>query len=598
MRKSKLVVLLGLLAAMALLMAEMPPLAARAGLGSTINVDATTDEMDVNDSCSLREAIQAANTDSTIDACSAGNGADIITVPPGTYTLAIPGADEDAGVTGDLDITSNLTINGTDAIIQACDSTNGPCAGIDRVFQIVQGPGLNVTVAINGVTIRNGSTSRGGGGITNAGMLALTETTVSNNTATNASGGGIHNSGTLVLDNSSVLANSMVADEEDLGGGGGIYSSGTLSITDSIVSDNSAVGSFGGAGGGITNDGGTATLARSAVSGNTTFVGGGIFNRGGQLTVENSSISNNTALNNGGAIFNRDLHHDPGTLTFTNSTVSGNTAANGGGISNDDTATITASTVSQNTAIDLGGGILNSGRMTISNSTVSGNSANSGGGMKNIVTNFFPGGGLIVSSSTVAYNTAASGGGLANNNSSATVENTILANPSGGDCSSFIPSALHRDIVSLGHNLTSDDSCAFGTVGDRQDAAPVLGPLADNGGPTKTHLLLAGSPAVEGGGLVSCPSTDQRGTIRPQGNACDIGAVEVTATEFAQPGDVNCDLRTNSIDAALELQFIGALVPGLDCVEYADVNRDGRIDAVDAALILQYTAGLLGRLAG
>src|SRR5437870_3850242 len=92
--------------------------------GATITVNTTEDELTVDGNCSLREAIQAANTDSAVDACPAGSGADTITLPVGTYTLTIPGANEDANQTGDLDNARDLTINGAGAaatIIQACD---------------------------------------------------------------------------------------------------------------------------------------------------------------------------------------------------------------------------------------------------------------------------------------------------------------------------------------------------------------------------------------------------------------------------------------------------------------------------------------------
>src|SRR5207248_1366560 len=110
--------------------------------------------------CSLREAIQAANTDSAIDACTAGAGADTITVPAGTYTLSVAGIGEDANATGDLDITGMLIINGAGSSSTIVDG-----GAIDRVFDVHP-----TTVQINGITIRNGDTSTAtGGGILNTG---------------------------------------------------------------------------------------------------------------------------------------------------------------------------------------------------------------------------------------------------------------------------------------------------------------------------------------------------------------------------------------------------------------------------------------------
>ena len=78
----------------------------------TFTVNTTDDELNSDGDCSLREAIQAANTDSAVDACPAGSGGDTITLPAGTYTLAIAGMGEDNNATGDLDILNNVTING------------------------------------------------------------------------------------------------------------------------------------------------------------------------------------------------------------------------------------------------------------------------------------------------------------------------------------------------------------------------------------------------------------------------------------------------------------------------------------------------------
>jgi hypothetical protein len=88
-------------------------------------------------------------------------------------------------------------------------------------------------------------------------------------------------------------------------------------------------------------------------------------------------------------------------------------------------------------------------------------------------------------------------------------------------------SNCNETLDSLGYNLTDDDSCGFTEPTDLIVADAMLGPLQDNGGPTETHDLLPGSPAIDAGSP-DCPppATDQRGVARPQGAACDIGAVE------------------------------------------------------------------------
>ena len=81
------------------------------------------------------------------------------------------------------------------------------------------------------------------------------------------------------------------------------------------------------------------------------------------------------------------------------------------------------------------------------------------------------------------------------------------------------------DVLDEGYNLADDATCEFGATGDRVVADARLAPLGDNGGPTRTHALLAGSPAIDGGDPSRCLPRDQRLIDRP-GGACDIGAFE------------------------------------------------------------------------
>ena len=215
-------------------------------------------------------------------------------------------------------------------------------------------------------------------------------------------------------------------------------------------------------------------------------------------------------------------------LILNNLTVANGRGASGGGIYNNGTLTVTNSTLSGNSAPDVGnsgGGIQNNnGTVTVSNSTLSGNSANyRGGGIQN-----FNGGTLTVTNSTLSGNSVTDvdygrGGGISNSGGSATLQNTIVANsPSGGDC--------YGTVTDGGHNLDSDGNCGFGTANNSLSGVdPLLGPLADNGGPTKTHALLAGSPAIDKGNSFGA-TADQRGVARPQGAASDIGAFESEST--------------------------------------------------------------------
>jgi CSLREA domain-containing protein len=406
-----------------------------------------------------------------IEAANARVGADDVPVPAGTYLLTL----------GQLLVSDDVGIAGAG---QESTIIDGNAWG--RVFEIQS----SVAAEISGATIQNGE-ALGGGGIYNRGDLTLTNSTVSGNAIPYAGGGS----------------------------GGGIYNSaGALTLINTTVSENT-IGAYG-YGAGIANGfGGTATLTDSMVSGNTAYFGGGISNHDyATLTLTNSTVSGNTAIYDGGGIFN----HDYATLTLTNSTVSGNSTeyGGGGGIYNWRSYLVLAkSTVSLNTAFWAGGGIINAeySAATLTNSTVSGNYASlSSGGIMNRYST------ASLTNSTVSGNDAwepFAGNGINDINSSTTITNSVVAYNWISNCG--LP------VYSLGYNLTDDTSCGFSATGDLVVADAMLGPLADNGGPTETHDLLPGSPAIDAGSP-SCPppTTDQRGVTRPRGAACDIGAVE------------------------------------------------------------------------
>ena len=255
----------------------------------------------------------------------------------------------------------------------------------------------------------------------------------------------------------------------------------------------------------VTISGITIANGNSRFSGGDSL-GGGIYN-GGTLTLTNSTVSGNTGWDYGGGIY----ISDEGTLNVANSTVSGNTVrgleqyyGNGGGLftSTNGTVNVTNSTVSGNIATDIGGGIYAQGGslVQVTNSTVFGNTGN--------------GGGIYTRAPVKLGNTIVAG----NRN----YQNRDVSGP----------------FASQGHNLIgrSEGSTGFtnGQNGDQVGTAPspidpMLGPLADNGGPTKTHALLEGSPAIDKGDSFGA-TTDQRGVARPQGTASDIGSFESAFT--------------------------------------------------------------------
>jgi CSLREA domain-containing protein len=216
-------------------------------------------------------------------------------------------------------------------------------------------------------------------------------------------------------------------------------------------------------------------------------------------------------------------------LTLTDSAVTNSESQQmtGGGIRTDGILTLNRVTVSGNRAngtAGAGGGIYQSsfadppGSVSITNSTISGNATSGTGG------GIFSGNPLALQSTTIAANTAASVSGLSKTGpGTATIQDTIIATPSGAACGGAG--------LTGSNNLATDATCAVASVAD-----PILGALADNGGPTNTHALGATSPAIGAASQAPdrCTGTDQRGVARPQGGACDIGAYESGGTP--QPG--------------------------------------------------------------
>lgn len=484
---------------------------------SIITVTTTDDELNTDGDCSLREAIQAANTDSAVDACPAGTGADTITVPAGTYTLTIAGASEDANATGDLDITGSVTINGA-----GVGTTVIRNIGTDRVLHIFFG----ITVGLSDVTIANGNADYNGygGGIANNGTLAVTNSTFSGNGA--YKGGGIYNDGHLTVMNSTFSGNYSYWE----GSGGGIYNQeyGTLIVTNSTFSGNSGDRS----GGGINNHLGDLTVTNSAFLGNTAFcggAGGGIRNTG-TLTVTNSLFSSNTAFKSTGVCDFLDALPVTNNVFLDNSPSEPESPGMGGGIYNYGTLTVTNSTFLDNFASDDGGGIYNDsqGLLTVTNSTFSDNySYWGGGGIHNSY------GTLTVTNSTFSDNSARLYGGIVNLGN-LTLNNSILANTLNNRPDCFNSS---YGTVNGGHNLIETDyggAFACGTTNPIH-TDPNLGPLADNGGLTQTFALLPGSPAIDMGDDSVCAATpvnntSQNGVTRPQGAHCDIGSYERPVT--------------------------------------------------------------------
>ncbi|MCA9928600.1 MAG: hypothetical protein KC419_08985, partial [Anaerolineales bacterium] len=274
------------------------------------------------------------------------------------------------------------------------------------------------------------------------------------------------------------------------------------------------------------NAGGTLTVISSTIQSNQADNnGGGINNLSGSVSLSNSVIFNNRA-DKGGGIYNLD---SSGTMSLIDSSLISNTAvASGGAVFNGGLLTMMSSTVSTNTAVISGGGIIQlGGVMTVTNSTLSGNEAPDGSGIYNNNSN------ALLLNSTIHNNIATFGAGIAHLNGLLALKNTIVSfNLPGGDCTGAV--------VSNGHNLDSDDSCNLVAPSDHPGVDPLLDPLQDNGGPTWTHALQWGSPAIEGGDSTRCPATDQRGVGRF--GVCDIGAYEFEIELLYLPSVLNSSI--------------------------------------------------------
>lgn len=251
----------------------------------------------ISNTCTLRAAIMQAN---------ALGGTNTINLPQGIYTLTIEGMNEDNSIAGDLDIKSNLTIDGNGKEYTIIDANH-----IDRAIEIFD----TAQAHISNITIRNGNSNVATGGILNWGNARLTDVILESNN-------GAHGGGLLNMRNVN-LVRALISNNTAQGNGGGIGNAGIMTVTDSIIRQN-----FAPVGGALFNPRPyTATLVNSTVSTNTAWSGGGI-STGGHLTLTNITISGNQAAWNGGGIENG------GYATLFNVTLSNNVVTHTNGIGN------------------------------------------------------------------------------------------------------------------------------------------------------------------------------------------------------------------------------------------------------------------------
>jgi CSLREA domain-containing protein len=538
--------------------------------------------------CTLRDAITLANANDEDDEITFVSGltgtirltAGELTVNsyyaltitgPGADVLAISGDADDSGTAnaGDSRIAS-ISSSYAAATLSGLTLTEGaaPTAGAVNVTS-----GATVTIA-DSVLAGNHSTSGNGGAVASQGRVTIVRSSLTGNGAPAGGGDG----GAISVDSGGVLA---IADSVLSGntarGGGAVRTSGYASATldDTEISGNAAVN---GAGGGI-QSGGLLTVNSSAITGNTaTAVGGGLTQSGAYapLEISDSVISGNVADRAGGINFAATSNKYGGTPAATNTiertTITGNEALrNGGGMAvralNDgDELTVSHSTISGNKAAadGFGGGLAVEsvgsglrGAFRLVDSTISGNTAGTGAGAafgndQNDPVLGSSVAALEFDNSTIAANRAAvRGGGLylgqysGNNGQTSTtvsLTSSIVADNTADGAG--------QDLDRVGTSTGGGFDLSFSLVEAPGDAPrsdlpegssifgvdPNLGALADNGGPTATHLPARTSPVIDKGVSPSRLATDQRLRPRnvdaieassPGGDATDIGAVEL-----------------------------------------------------------------------
>lgn len=389
-----------------------------------------------------------------------------------------------------------------------------------RVFFVNSG-----ALTLRNITVRNGMAGNPGGAIrVSTGQLDAIDTTIQDSTSTDEGGGIYSDFGDIDLENVTVTGNHAGAS------GGGIYARGSfVFLTNVTISDNYSDTS----GGGIALDGAGLRWTGGELYGNNALSGGGlrivntIFTDARDARMTLVDVASNAATNgSGGGI---RLEAGPTLLIFGDGRISGNGAFIGGGVAQSGTFEATNALFLQNSAFIRGGAVhAMDGVTTIENSTfVENGSADAGnpfggGGI------YHQGGSTTLQNVTMRANTSKTGGNVFKAAGGLTVGNTLLSR------SGVAGSTNCNTTIGGSFNLADDATCGFGLG---RDGFPDLGlgMLADNGGPTETILPEPLSPALDGGTSTGCPATDQRGASRPQGAACDVGAVEVCSNPPPAP---------------------------------------------------------------
>jgi hypothetical protein len=510
-------------------LACVPFASAGPAAAATLRVNTTKDELATHDRrCSLREAIAAVDAPGRRTDCgTAGRAPNTIVLRAERYLLSIAPAGADGDTSGDLNLpaTAPLTIVGAGPGRTVIDASR---LG-DRALSVANGANLTLR-SLRVAGGRAPDAKPGAPGLADASCAANGAGAPGENAGPADEGGGIFNSGTLLLDRVAVVGNH--AGSGGAAGVGGGQSAGSGCAGGS--------GGQGGSGGGLYNRG-TLTVAASTIRGNVAGDGGSGGGGGAGALGTGGGGGAGGAGGSGGGIYNQ------GRLSIAGSTIYANRGGAGGSGGPAGAGVGTPGGDGSGGQGSWGGGIFTAaGRLSVTNSTLVGNLAGAGG-RGGGVTGSGGGGGdggaiaAVASPATLRSVTVAddavgdggttagspgpagTGGGLYVDSATATddmqVQDTIVASSVGSGCAGSNRSA----IVSAGHDLRYGDRTCPGRYGN-----PKLGPLRDNGGPTWTVAVGAGSAATDRVPRrhAGCPPVDQRGVRRPEGKACDIGAYE------------------------------------------------------------------------
>lgn len=503
-------------------------------------VDSLDDTIVMDGQLTLREAIEAANTNTIVGDASAGSADEMDVI--GFDPLLAGGTIQLNGT--ELSISGDLHIVGLGA-----ESLTIDAMGLSRVFSL---PGTGSDVAMEGLTITGGSAPDGGGLYVSLDTLTLTDCTVtgnsssyrggglyidsgtttlnictvSGNVAFNVGGGLYVAGGTAILTNCMVNQNSVSSEGSVNDGGGLVIAGGEVTITDSVIDENSAKNA-----GGLSIYGTDATvmLENSSVSRNSAYSGsgGGFYVGGGTVTLVGSTVRDNTAASSSSSSFYSSsgggFRVTGGTLTLTNSTIAGNTtsaslaanSAQGGGVAifSSGQVTLTGCTVSNNEAFAsnsgraFGGGIaiFGSGQLTLADCTVSENHVSDGSFFGGSGGGLFVGGyvtGVVLTNTTLSGNTASAlssvyggGGGLsAGAHAELILVNCVIEGNSAGAWGG----GLYAATIVLTNSVISKNSSAYG-------GGLYVGSLR------MTNSTVSGNSASYRGGGLFC--TSDTGTI-------------------------------------------------------------------------------------